>query len=360
MSFEAPRYSKTAVDKAGATLRRNLSEQVDQAELGHALDVLSNWRASHSYIINTFQATLRDKTKKLNIDSLIAQRLKRMPSILNKLRLRPTMRLSTMQDIAGIRVVVNSISDVNKIAEAYRQSSFFHERMPEDDYIANPKESGYRSLHQIYKYKNLRNRSYDGLFIELQIRTKTQHAWATAVETVDTFLKYSLKSNEGPTEWKMYFAQSGSALAHMESCPLVPGFENQSKAESYQTAWDNHMRLGVESKLQGYRLAAGLPAKAGGSFYLLDLDTRSNLLTYQSFGRDRLSEASRAYMELEKSYAISEDHQIVLVSAQSLGNLRRAYPNYFLDSHEYLKLIKRMTSRQAIEHRDSPGRPQKL
>jgi putative GTP pyrophosphokinase len=354
MSFEAPRYSKTVVDKAGALLRRSLTEQVDQDELAYALEVLSNWRASHSYIINTFQATLRDKTKKLDVNSLIAQRLKRMPSILNKLRLRQTMRLSTMQDIAGIRVVVDSIADVTKIAEAYRQASFSHARMPEDDYIANPKVSGYRSLHQIYKYKNLRIPRYDGLFIELQIRTKTQHAWATAVETVDTFLKYSLKSSEGPEEWKNYFAQSSSALAHLESCQLVPGFDGQSKAEAFRATCDAHARLGVESKLQGYRLAASLPPKAGGSFYLLDLDTRNSRLTYRSYGRERLSEASAAYMNLEKTYAISDDHQIVLVSAQSLSNLRRAYPNYFLDSHEYLKLIKRMSRQQAIEHRDAP------
>lgn len=345
MSFEYPLHSKNTVDKAGDLLRKSLTENVDAIELTKAQDILSNWRASHSYIINTFQATLRDKTKKLNVDCLIAQRLKRMPSILNKLRLRRTMRLSTMQDIAGIRVVVNSIDDVNRIAEAYRQAGFLHSRMPEDDYIMSPKRSGYRSLHQIYKYKNTRNPNYDGLFIELQIRTKVQHAWATAVETVDTFLKYSLKSSEGPEEWKNYFAQASSALAHIEQCQLVPSLEDQSKQQAFIATCESHARLGVQTKLQGYNLAASLPLTTRGSYYLLDLDTMNSRLKYTTYGRDRLAEASAAYIDLEKRYSATDDHQIVLVSAQSLSNLRRAYPNYFLDSHEYLKLIKSMTKR---------------
>lgn len=345
MTFESPLHSKTTVDKAGELLRKSLTEKVDIQELARAQDILSNWRASHSYVINTFQATPRDKTRKLNVECLIAQRLKRMPSILNKLRLRGTMRLSTMQDIAGIRVVVNTIEDVNIIAEAYRQAAFLHSRMPEDDYIMQPKPSGYRSLHQIYKYKNARNPKYDGLFIELQIRTKVQHAWATAVETVDTFLKYSLKSSEGPEEWKNYFAQASSALANVEQCQLVPSFEDQSKQQAFAATCESHSRLGVHTKLQGYNLAASLPLRSRGSYYLLDLDTLNSRLEYTTYGRDRLAEASAAYMDLEKRYSGSDEHQIVLVSAQSLSNLRRAYPNYFLDSHEYLKLIKSMTTR---------------
>jgi hypothetical protein len=172
-----------------------------------------------------------------------------------------------------------------------------------------------------------------------------QHAWATAVETVDTFLKYSLKSSEGPEEWKNYFAQASSALAHIEQCQLVPSLEDQSKQQAFIATCESHARLGVQTKLQGYNLAASLPLTTRGSYYLLDLDTMNSRLEYTTYGRDRLAEASAAYIDLEKRYSATDDHQIVLVSTQSLSNLRRAYPNYFLDSHEYLKLIKSMTKR---------------
>ncbi len=44
------------------------------------------------------------------------------------------------------------------------------------------------------------------LLIELQLRTRLQHEWATAVETMGTFLQSSLKSSQGPEEWLDFFS----------------------------------------------------------------------------------------------------------------------------------------------------------
>ena len=56
-------------------------------------------------------------------------------------------------------------------------------------------------MHLVYKYINPICPDYDGLFVELQIRTRLQHTWATAVETMGTYLEFSLKSSEGPEDW---------------------------------------------------------------------------------------------------------------------------------------------------------------
>jgi hypothetical protein len=39
---------------------------------------------------------------------------------------------------------------------------------------------------------------YNDLKIEMQLRSQYQHAWATAVETVGTFIGQALKSSIGP------------------------------------------------------------------------------------------------------------------------------------------------------------------
>lgn len=62
-----PEYSKNRVNTAGDAVRRGNLTQDDEA-------VIENWRASHAYILNTFQATLRRHIKGSNIT--IAQRLK--------------------------------------------------------------------------------------------------------------------------------------------------------------------------------------------------------------------------------------------------------------------------------------------
>ena len=65
------------------------------------------------------------------------------------------------------------------------------------DYIAHPKSDGYRGVHYVYKYRSgsTPKAEFNSLRIEVQLRSRLQHAWATAVETVSTFTGQALKSN---------------------------------------------------------------------------------------------------------------------------------------------------------------------
>jgi len=56
----------------------------------------------------------------------------------------------------------------------------------------------------------------------MQIRSQLQHAWATAVETVGTFLQQALKSSQGDEGWQRFFALMGNAMAMRERRPPVP------------------------------------------------------------------------------------------------------------------------------------------
>ena len=91
------------------------------------------------------------------------------------------MNLARMQDIGGLRAVVESVSVAERVRTDYLKSQFAHELVADTDYIAKPKASGYRGFHLVYKYSGRDTDAYDGLQVELQIRTKVQHAWATAV-----------------------------------------------------------------------------------------------------------------------------------------------------------------------------------
>lgn len=70
------------------------------------------------------------------------------------------MQLSRMQNIGGLRAVVSSLSKVEELKENYRSSRFKHELHLFKDYIQNPKDSGYRGIHLVYKYKNIINLSF--------------------------------------------------------------------------------------------------------------------------------------------------------------------------------------------------------
>lgn len=198
MAWATPLYQVQDVNAAGKMLAKAKIPTVEEPYLG----VINNWRSSHSYPLNTFQITLRNRAKKYEKDITVAQRIKRLESIHAKLSRQATMRLSQMQDIAGCRVVFKNVSNVRKLANRYKSRSFDHVLKGERDYISSPKADGYRCHHIVFEYRGLGPTSvYDGTKIEIQIRTQRQHAWATAVEAVGIFTKQALKSNRGDDDW---------------------------------------------------------------------------------------------------------------------------------------------------------------
>lgn len=177
------------------------------------------------------------KTRARKIDSravVVAQRIKRLPSILAKLRRArrersQNMDLARMHDIGGCRVIMQNINHVDRLVTAYKDSAaknpnVRNEFVRDYDYVQFPKPDGYRSVHLVYKYRSpaLDRQAWNGLRIEIQIRSRLQHAWATAVESVDTFTKQALKSNVGNPDWKRFFALMGSVIAIKENKPTVP------------------------------------------------------------------------------------------------------------------------------------------
>lgn len=341
MGWPIPQHSKTKVNKAGTVL---IDESPDIFEFMEAFQVVDNWRACHGYPINTFQATLRSKLKTIDTNAIVAQRLKRLPSIINKLKRTKNMQLARMQDLGGLRAVVATIPKVRELESSYRKSYFEHKLVNCKDYIDEPKASGYRGIHLVYRYKNRRVQEYDGLHVELQIRTKLQHAWATAVETMGTFLNHALKSSEGPNEWLEFFSLCGSAFAHLEETSLVPGYENLEKEETYVAAITEAKRLDVRNRLQAFSIAAERIHfdKRRGSYHLIILNPEERTVSVQTFSQSELDFATHTYSKLEERIAKGEDLQAVLVSAGHIENLRRAYPNYFLDTREFIRHLSKL------------------
>ena len=136
-----------------------------------------------------------------------------------------------MQDVGGCRAVLKTVKQVKAIREIYynRRSDF--ERVGEKNYIDGPKESGYRSIHLVYKYQSGRSDSrsvYNGHHIEIQLRSQIQHSWATAVETVGTVIGAALKSSEGSEDWLSLFKYISALFAIEEGTARVPNTPSHS------------------------------------------------------------------------------------------------------------------------------------
>lgn len=341
MSLDVP--SKSSVKRAGKTLIRDDVTELDKHE---AMALLSKWRSLHNYPINTFQATLRSKVKRLNLKSpIIAQRLKRTPSIIRKLKRFPAMSLASMQDIGGIRIVLATVEDVYRLHDDIlntKRRYDHHAIVPPHDYIAKPKADGYRSLHQVFKYKSPAYPELDGLLIELQIRTKLQHSWATAVETLGMIEQSSFKTGEGAEDFKRFFKLSSAMFSFKEKQPIVSNLESINIKTIANELVELEKELQVYMKLQSIIVTAKHIEKSSDKsdeYHLMELNLSQHTPTLSliAFTKSQLSQAESLYKVRELETKDDPNIEVVLISAGNLKDIKKAYPNYFLDTQQFIK-----------------------
>jgi hypothetical protein len=254
------------------------------------------------------------------------------------------MNLARMQDIVGIRAIVSNMTKARALESNYKCTKFTHELSYERDYIATPKDSGYRSIHLVYKYNQRANPNYNGLAVELQIRTRLQHAWATAVETMGTAIDYALKSSLGPTEYLDFFRIVSSAFSFSENCPVVSHHHELSKREIFDLVKEKEGELGVRHRLRGFAVALDhiTQRRTKSAYNLITLNLSEMRLSVTPYSKADLDKGMEEYMAVERKIAAGQKLQAVLVSAGSIDSLKRAYPNYFMDTNEFLKYLNRI------------------
>jgi len=208
--------TRSQVNKAGKILRNHFRWDVPPEKrpphdaIVPAFEILFSYRAAHQYPLTKANNGLRSVVKTEGCRVEVSQRLKRLPTIIDKLMREPTMQLGTMQDIAGCRAVLGSIDEVRRV-----QKRFAKNRPPlrVTDYITNPRASGYRGVHLIV--------DYDDHLIEVQLRTRVMHEWAITVERLSGRLSVDLKSGVGPPQLLSLMSSISTAMALEEGGDVV-------------------------------------------------------------------------------------------------------------------------------------------
>jgi hypothetical protein len=265
-----------------------------------------------------------------------------------------SMQFSKMQDLGGCRAIVENVKKVDELVKLYEShSSDALQFVRKKDYINDapgPKEDGYRGVHLIYRYQgNSQAGAFKGLQIEIQIRSRLQHAWATALEIIDTFTGQGLKSNAGEEDWKRFFALVSTAMAMTEQRPLVP-----NTPSNFAELIDEIKSLCEKTKIEHVflGLAAGMEAAPEAKFeeptakaeaYILTLNSQEKMTIALAFSSNK--DAEESLLEMEKENINNPHIQSVMVSAESLHGLRAAYPNYYFDTAWFLGFIDGLTDR---------------
>jgi len=188
--------SKRQIDLAGDRLREwwldlNLPGELlsTDAELRAAALLVLDYRIGFQDPLNRVTMGVRSFVKSEGAPIVVAQRLKRMVTIVRKLGRFQRMQLARMQDIGGCRAIIPSRAQFEGVAARIRKTWDVRRF---DDYAAEPKSTGYRAVHVVVNRR--------GRLIEIQLRTPLEQRWAAEVDRAGGQLGDFLKDGFGPEE----------------------------------------------------------------------------------------------------------------------------------------------------------------
>lgn len=294
------------------------------------LKMIQEYRESFSKPLSEVFKIVSDVAENFKTKCVVSYRIKRIDTIISKLKRLYKKKgepsdLKNMTDIGGCRCVISTKND----EEIYAFCRKLKDRIKapfviakEKDYVANPKEDGYRSYH-IHVKDEASNRK-----VEIQIRNKPMHSWATLVEITDFVFSKKLKEGEKDPKREQFFRlwSKRASLSLDEKNEMV-------RLEHERGIFKNVQKM-IESKRRIVSDQWDLHYKSDHNYLVLLVN--HNHLHIRFFTQE--SDAENFYFRyFKRVYGKDNEPNIVLVRLDNptLSKLCLAYPNYTLQSQEY-------------------------
>ncbi len=348
MSYPEPPVSKASVKRAGKAISKNSATAADYV-------LVDQWRAAHGYVINTFQSWFKGHIARRSQDVEFAQRLKRKKTVIDKLKRQKSdgqpliSDLASMHDFAGCRMIFNTVNDLVNFRKYMHSSNVMrnvkHELRHESDkynYIESPKSTGYRGIHDVYQHfprghrdTPSTSRPWDGLMVEVQYRTRAQHAWATAVEISDILDNERTKFDLKETERGKFFSIASEIIARRHE-HIERAYQGVTTEELQYQLQLLENQFGIMQRLQALKQFED-ENKLQEHNVLNIVRDPNGTLRLEVFPFTSAAPAIEKATELENS---GESLNAVYVRADSPKQLRSAYRNYFNDPVDFVKLLR--------------------
>ena len=323
--------SKTAIDKAGNVLAKEKFKTYEEWEA--ADKIFDEFRQAHLQPLTSTTIAIQNWFRADNASYIIVQRLKRKPQILKKLR-RLNTRLTQLQDIGGLRIIVDQNSDVDRLIEYItdklkRQTSIVIKRTV--DYRKKGRDdSGYRAAHIIMEK--------DGVSLELQIRSRIQHYWAELIERTSVIYGYVIKELEGDDRVIKYFKELSNLFYLIETGQQPDASQKidierrRIEAESVINESDTrnilsgYINEGLVKTLQDKERRIG---NSNFNNWVFIFNWNQGIFVDWTIVSLDPNEAIKSYVEYENKYPADKGFEVVLVGTSSVANVRETHSHYF-------------------------------
>jgi hypothetical protein len=193
---------------------------------------------------------------------------------------------------------------------------------------------------------------HDHRRIELQVRTRLQHSWATAVEAVGLFRGEDLKGNKGSERWLRLFKLMSAEFAVAEGCKEPPGVPAHHDRVTEIRELDGI--LSAAAMLQNMSHAVrwtdiAISPTSPVRYYLIRFDNANKRVDVEPYFVPRSAVLSYDNAEEMDNESGKETANVVLVEADKIENLKDAYPNYFGDVQLFKTQLNRILKGKDIE-----------
>ena len=166
LDIYAPLANRLGIGKLKWEMEDLAFRALDPLNFKRIAKLLEERRADREKFIEQFTGQLKNLIVQQDIEAEVSGRVKHIVSIWRKMQ-RKNLEFHELFDVRAVRVLVDSVADCYAVLGIVH--THWHSIPKEfDDYIANPKDNGYQSLHTAVIAEG-------GKVVEVQIRTHEMH-----------------------------------------------------------------------------------------------------------------------------------------------------------------------------------------
>lgn len=330
------KYTKGDWRRLGDRIRSN-PDAVSESDIKMLQDLRLTYKEPLARIFNV----LEKSAHKIDKDCICTYRVKRIDSIISKMRRLPEMVISRADDIAGCRCIVHKEEQVYALFDKLgklAEKGHLELRTGGHDYIKDPKPGGYKSLHVIVSIPN------DNRRIEIQIRTVEHHNWATLVEISDLLFNSKIKEYNNEKcpdlyEFHLLLSKSSGDLHKEDKYRIYEIAQKYKYIERLSTVFQKNY---IDVRREWNR--SGIQRK---HFFLISADSTASP---EFEGFSVFEEAEAAYFEKYLNNKSNKNIVLTHLEHTRFEKISMAYSNYMLTYNAMIIRLLTILSEVAIDN----------